>query len=109
MRRRNRKKQTDGFIFPVPFAAILVLGSILALSYLWLDGRCEAIEKEIKVLETEEADLARTYAAEQSKWAHMKTPPNIEKALRRHKMCMVWPDEGHIVRLPASNVETWMK
>ncbi|MBN1671319.1 MAG: hypothetical protein JXR37_09815 [Kiritimatiellae bacterium] len=99
MARRNRKKSTGGYIFPVPFAALLVLASILALCYLWLDGRCEALAKELKALEAEKETLRQRCATEEGRWAKMKTPPSIEEALLRHNMKMFRPDEKHTVRV----------
>jgi hypothetical protein len=100
MMRRNRKKMTmDGFIFPVPFAGLVVVISALALGYVWLGCRCEALGKELKRLETEKAELSKRWLNEEYNWTRMKSPQSIERALARHGIAMTWPRPEQIVRL----------
>ena len=98
VRRNRKKKKSNGFIFPVPFAGVVVLVSTLALGYVWLGCRCECLGRELKVLETEKTTLMKRYLNEKSRWTRMKSPGNMEKALIRHKIVMTWPRRDQVVR-----------
>ncbi len=98
-RRNNRKKQSEGFIFPVPLASALGLAAAVALTYLWLCGRCEAIGGQIKILEDRKTELQKRVINEEYKWASMKSPANIERLLRQFNIEMVWPEKGHVVQV----------
>ena len=98
-RNKNRKKQAAGFIFPMPFALALTLAAGLALSYLWLCGRCESLGVQIKALEAKKADLHNRVINEEYKWSNLKSPRNIELFLQQHNLVMTWPDESRIVRV----------
>jgi hypothetical protein len=98
MGRRN-KKRVNGVSFPAPFAVGVLLVSCLALVYVWLGGRCEALGKELKGLETEKKELNKKLLAEEFRWARVKSPSNVEQALARHGIAMSWPRKDQIVRL----------
>jgi len=97
--RNRKKKQMDAFIFPVPFAGVVMLFSMLALGYVWLGCRCEALGKELKALEKESSGLRKKFLNEKYKWARMKSPRNIEGMLAHHNISMTWPRRGQVVRL----------
>jgi len=102
--RRNRKnKRLDGSSFPVPFAGVVVLLSVLGLSYVWLVGQCDALGKELKVLEKEQARLHKKYLNEEFRWTRMKSPRNMERVLRIRKIPMDWPRGDQIVVLHRSD------
>jgi hypothetical protein len=103
MRRRNRKKQLHGFVFPVRITGFLVVVSTLALIYIWLGCRCEALGKEIKVLEQEKGVLYKRYLNEEYRWTQLKAPRNIEKALAKFNIPMIWPASHQVVRLQDSD------
>jgi len=96
-RKRNRKKRVDGYLFPVPFATMLVVAGIAALAYLWMLSRCEAIGAEIKVLESAEAELIERYLNEELKWTRMRSPQNLERILARNSVKMDWPSGRQVV------------
>lgn len=98
-KRRNRKKRVDGFIFPAPFAGILVFVSVAALSYLWLCSRCEALGREIKTLEQQQEKLANKFLNEEYKWMRLKSPQSIEAALTQYGISMTWPRRDQVVWL----------
>ena len=106
MARRNRKKRRrqDGFVFPAPFAGLVVLISSLALVYVWLGCRCEALGRELRALEEVQSEARKQQANEAFKWARKKSPQSIEKALRRCGVTMVWPHGRRIVRLRAEDL-----
>lgn len=99
MRRRNRKKRMDGFASPVPVAGFLVLISSFALIYVWLGCRCDSLGKEIRKLEQERVVLHKKFLNEEYRWAQMKSPRSIEKALARFNIAMTWPANSQIIRL----------
>lgn len=96
---RKNKKKVNGFAFPVPFAGAVVAIAVLALGYVWLGCRCEAIGRDIKKLETERAALMKKHQNEELRWAQLKSPRNIERALSRHNIVMTWPRRDQVVRL----------
>ena len=106
MARRNRKKRRrqDGFVFPAPFAGLVVLISSLALVYVWLGCRCEALGRELRALEDKQSEIRKQYANEAFKWARKKSPQSIERALRRCGVAMVWPDGSRVVRLRSEDL-----
>lgn len=79
------------------FAAIGV--ALLLLLYLRLNGRCEAIGREIQRLESLRADLRRQATAEEYKWANRNSLREIRLALSRFQIEMGWPDERRVIRL----------
>ncbi|MFO7870412.1 MAG: hypothetical protein R6V03_03155 [Kiritimatiellia bacterium] len=95
-RRRNRKK-TDGFAFPARFTGLVICLSVVALAYVWLCCRCEAVGKEIKELERENGELRQRYTSEVSRWARMISPRNMELVLARNNLRMHWPRVNQIV------------
>ena len=103
-KRRKKPAKADGYIFPVPIAAVLSVISALALSYLWLGGRCEALGRELKKLELRKAEVHKVYLYEQYKWACLKTPESIKAALKRHGLTMVWPRSSRIVHLTVADL-----
>ncbi len=100
-KRNNRKKKVDGFIFPVPFAMLVIFASTLALAYVWLGCRCEAVGREIKTLEIEHEELRRGYVNAKYKWTRMKSPENLERKLREMNIEMGWPRKDQVVILPS--------
>jgi hypothetical protein len=99
MAKRNRRKKTDGFVFPLPVAAILMATVVLLLMYVWLDARGQALGARIKYLEQQQAEIQKCYDHELWKWETMKSPSNIEKALTQNSVAMIWPSEACLVRL----------
>jgi hypothetical protein len=105
MATRNRKKKKHtGHIVPAPFAILMVLASSLSLGYLWLGSRCEGLGQEIKALEATHAALARKCLYEESRWANMKAPGQIEKALRRHRLPLTWPSRDQLILVRSSQM-----
>jgi hypothetical protein len=100
MTRSNRKKiKVNGFTFPVPFAGLVVVIAALAMGYVWLGVRCEALGKDLKKIELEKAELNKRCLNEEYNWTRMKSPQNLDKALARFGIVMTWPRPDQIVRL----------
>ncbi len=98
-KKRKKQQQMNGYIFPVPFAGIVVLASALALGYVWLGCQCEALGDEIKLLESRGVDLSKKLLNAEYRWVRTKSPQSLEIALQRHGLKMDWPRAGQIVRL----------
>ena len=100
MARKNRKKtRADGFVFPAPFAGVLVLISTLALAYVWLCGRCETLGEELQALERKSGELRESFVKEQYRWTKLKSPRNLERTLAALKIPMQWPRREQVVHL----------
>ena len=97
--KKNRKKDSEGFIFPAPFAAILGAVAVISLGYLWLCGRCDSLGKQIKGLEEKKVEIHKRVINEEYKWSNMKSPGNIEQILQKHHLVMTWPGPERVVRL----------
>jgi cell division protein FtsB len=104
-KKKQQKKQSQGDIFPAPLAAILLLAAVLSLTYVWLCGRCDALGRDIKALEQECEEIRRRRLNEEYKWANMRSPRNIERALREHNLDMDWPDRRCIITLSSAFCE----
>ncbi len=97
--KKNRKKDSDGFIFPAPFAAILGAVAVISLGYLWLCGRCDSLGRQIKSLEEKKVEIHKRVINEEYKWSNMKSPGNILAMLRHNNLTMDYPEESRVVRL----------
>lgn len=96
---KNRKRRTAKLAFPLHVAVLLAAGATLALVYVWFGARGEALGARIKQLEQEQAEIQRRYDNELWKWEKITSASNIEEALSRNEIVMIWPDETSIVRL----------
>ena len=97
--RRNRKNFSREAALPPPFFLLLGGVMVLALSYLWLNGRCEALGRRITQLESQKVELVRKVKLERSHWESAKGLDQIERLLQRHHLVMSWPDERNIVHV----------
>lgn len=88
---------------PTVIMSALVVAAMLALLFVWMDGRSQKLGSHIKQLEARLEEVNKIYANELSKWEMLKTPQNIEKALARNNILMVWPAEASIVRIRSSD------
>lgn len=104
-RKKNRKKDSESFIFPAPFAAILGAVALVSLGYLWFCGRCEALGAQIKILEYRKVEAHKRVINEQYKWSNMKSPGNILALLQHYNLLMNYPDESRVVRLRYRSAE----
>ena len=96
---RKKHRVSIKGIVPIPIIIIVVLLPAVFLGYLSLGSRCEALGKELKALDVEISDLKRKCANEEERWMRMKSPFELEKALRRWHLQMTWPDDQQVVRL----------
>lgn len=98
-RKKNRKKQAQGFVFPVPLTLFLVMVTVISMTYLWMHGRCEAAGIRIQQLEQARQEAHQRLAREEMRWDQMKTLPNVRVALRRHDLQMDWAPNSRVVHL----------
>jgi hypothetical protein len=104
MARRNRKKNESGFVFPWQMALVLAGIAAFALTYVYLQSRAETLGGEIKMLEVKRDQLRERIVKQQSAWARMQSPANLEQALREHALVMTWPNRDQIVRVRADGM-----
>ncbi len=104
--KKNRNKDSEGFIFPAPFAAILGAVALVSLGYLWFCGRCEALGAQIKTLETRKIEAHKRVINEEYKWSNMKSPGNILALLQHNNLLMNYPEESRVVRLRYRSTES---
>lgn len=102
--KRNKKKQAAKVVFPAPLAALLVVVTVLGLSFLWLCGRCENLGRAIKALEHEITDVKVRVQSEEYKWSNLTSPERFEKILQQHELEMSWPGDERVVRLRTSSL-----
>lgn len=86
--------------FPTRWAALLTLAMVGSLSYLWLDGCCGALARDIQKLEKTNGDLRRWVAVEESRWAGLCTLKKVREQLVRRGIAMTWPSEDRVVHMP---------
>ncbi len=101
-RKSNRKKTKKNQVqvpFPVVLANVLVLVAVLGLSYMWLCSRCDALGREIKNKEAELAAAQKRLVNEQDRWSSITSPLNLQRAIRKHGLDMVMPQEKQVVKV----------
>jgi hypothetical protein len=80
--------------------ALLLVGvAAFALAYVCLQSRADTLGRDIKALEVKRDQLRERVVKEQSIWARMQSPANLEQALREHALVMTWPNRDQIVRV----------
>lgn len=99
MANRNKRKNTRGFIVPLPVASILIVAAALLLLYVWQETRSHILCARIKFLEQQQVEVTKRWQNEQGKWNNLKSPANIDRMLARYKIEMIWPAENCIMRL----------
>jgi len=103
-RKQNRKKQSQGFVFPMPLALFLVMLTVTSMAYLWMHGRCEAAGIRIQQLERVKHESHQRLLQEEMKWAQLKTLPNVRAALTRHQLNMDWAPNSRVIRLARPSI-----
>lgn len=97
--RRVNRKRNNGFLFPPQLALVFALLAIFALGYLGLCSRCEGLNREVKRIEENRAELRRRVVNEQYKWANQTSLSRIEAKLAEFKLDMSFPPSSRIVHL----------
>lgn len=100
----KKKRVSIKGVVPVHIVVAVVLLPAVIVGCLSLGSRCEAIGKELKALDSEITELKRKCANEEERWMWMKSPAELDKALRRWHLQMTWPDEQKVVRLTQEDV-----
>ena len=99
-RKKRRQHERSGFVIPVPLGLLLLLIAVVALSYLWLCGKCEALGHQISELEVQKKALHRKVVNEEYEWSNLTSPENMQRSLKRHKLEMDYPAPDRMVKLP---------
>lgn len=98
-RNQNKRKRTEGLPLPSPWMIVGTALVIAGLTYVSLIARCEALGRDIKILDTEIADRERILQNEQAKWTRMRAPENIDRALAAFNISMALPQPHQVVRV----------
>lgn len=101
---RRKKKNQVQVPFPVVLANVLVLVTVLGLSYMWLCARCDALGREIKEKERELAAAEKRCNKEQERWSIMTSPSNLRRAVGALGLDMRMPSESQVVKMGHWNV-----
>jgi hypothetical protein len=102
MARKNHKHGQEGGRVIVWGVAFSLLAAALAMLYLSLFNTCESIGRQIKRLESEQAQLRKDVVNEERNWATARSIRNMEIRMEQHGIVMSWPEEKHIIRLRAA-------
>lgn len=97
-RKKNRKLDVK-LDFPVPLAIVLLIASTLALGYLTIVTRCEALGRDLRELETTLDEYQRRLSNEQYRWSQTIAPASLKAALSRNNLYMAWPQPNQVVRM----------
>jgi hypothetical protein len=97
--RKNRKKQSQGFAFPIPLTIFLVMTTVFSMCYLLMTANIEASGVTIQQLERQREESRQRLLREQAKWNSQRSLANVLAAVERHNLQMTWPREEQIVRL----------
>jgi hypothetical protein len=101
-RRKPRKQNTkmdSSYLLPPPALAVVILASIMAITYISVGARCEALGREVALLERELDAKRKVVGNEQSKWQRLKSESNVKRALRAFSLEMDWPRQNQVLHL----------
>ena len=105
MARRNRKNGHEGSRMMFWGVSLSALVAALAMVYLSLYNTCESIGRQIKKMESEQAELHKRVVNEERNWATARSIRNMEQLMENHGIVMSWPAEQNIIRLRAEESE----
>ncbi|MBN2684692.1 MAG: hypothetical protein JXR40_05390 [Pontiellaceae bacterium] len=103
---RTNKRNEVRVPFPMVLANVLVAVTVLGLSYMWLNARCDALGREIKKAEQELGKAQKQARIEQERWATLTNPSNLRAAIKRFDLNMSMPRESQIVKLERQSEQT---
>ncbi len=101
-RKRKKKKMKKNQVqvpFPMLLANVLVLVVVLGLSYMRICSRCDALGKEIKSKENQLSVVRKKLENEQDRWSSITSPRNLERAIAKHRLDMVWPRDAQTIEV----------
>ena len=100
-RRKTRKLQATVRV-PALLSVILVPTFVISLVWILAGDRCEALGREIRVLEAQKDLLSKQLENEQNRWANLTAPSSFRQVLSQHGLVMSRPDERSVVRIQGS-------
>lgn len=98
LNRRNRRLQSQAGAAPWLVAGFVVL-AVVGLGYVWVNGQTEMLGRELRRLDDEHGKLVKQHLNEEYRWARLKSPQSLEKALADHRLVMGAPRHDQVVRL----------
>jgi hypothetical protein len=97
-KKRNRRLQSQGGVAPWLVAGFILLAAT-GLSYVWINGQTEMLGRELRRLDDEHGKLVKQHLNEEYRWARLKSPQSLEKALADHQLAMGAPRHDQVVRM----------
>lgn len=95
---RNRKLDVKFMMLPSsPWVYMFVTVVCLSLIYIYLCCREYTLSQGLKILEKQNLELNGEYKAALAKWAELKSPESLYKALAKHQLPMKWPEPDQII------------
>ncbi len=103
---RNKNRTWDSpvhvWVMSTRLAMIVALIVFGVIVHGVLAHHCKALNREIGKLESEQRVLLENLARERVRWTQLKTPRDLEGALRRHGISMGYPSPQQVVRMTPS-------
>jgi hypothetical protein len=78
---------------------VFVLLAAVGIAYVCLNGQTDMLGRELRLLEDKRSRLAKQHLNEEYRWARLKSPQSLEKALVDHRLVMGAPRHDQVVRL----------
>lgn len=98
--RRNSRRQTvQSKKARNIIGALILLFALFSISQLVLRQQCATCAQQIKRLEQQCATLEQTRLREKAVWDSMRTPEELEAAMVRHGLLLVYPTGDQVVRV----------
>lgn len=102
--KRNKRKNSAGFMFPTPLALLLFAAAVISLSYLWLEARSVELDRRIGSLEKTLQQTRSRRQSWQARWARDTSPSHLDALLQRHGLSMSFAGRERTVTLNSSDL-----
>lgn len=96
--RKNRRLQRQSGVAPWLVAGSILMAAV-GLAYVWVNGQMDLLGRDLRRLEAEHGKLVKQHLNEEYRWARMKSPQSLDKALSSHRLVMAAPRPDQVVRL----------
>jgi len=97
--RKNKRRQQHVRLLPLPVTTAVVFTVSIAVAYLVLDHKCGQCGQQIKKSEQKLTELDQQRIREEANWNRLKTPEEIEQAMLRHGLLLVYPGPDQVARV----------
>ena len=98
---KNRKRNVQMGAVPKLLVGVVVLVSLGALVFWSVDSKCNALCKEINLLQQEHTGLENVRSHEEARWLAKLSPENLDRTIREMGLPMDYPSADQIVVIDA--------